>query len=66
MLIEDQLWFSERYTKEDKINATWRPSMDRREDGQPEFGGTCVTSKQPAFFRFLLRAPIVMKRCDGF
>ena len=23
--------------------------MDRREDGQPEFGGTCVVSRQPAF-----------------
>ena len=49
ILKEDQLWFSERYTKEDKINVTWGPPMDRREDGQPEFGGTCVRSKQPAF-----------------
>ena len=49
MLKEDQLWFSERYTKEDKINVTWGPPMDRREDGEPEFGGTCVISRQPAF-----------------
>ena len=46
MLKKDQLWFSERYTKEDKINVTWGPPMDRREDGQPEFGGTCVISRQ--------------------
>ena len=26
--------------------------MDRREDGQPEFGGTCVISRQPAFSVF--------------
>ena len=31
MLKEDQLWFSERYTKEDKMHATWEPPMDRRE-----------------------------------
>ena len=49
MLKKDQLWFSERYTKEDKINVTWGPPMDRREDGQPEFGGTCVISEQLAF-----------------
>ena len=49
MLKEDQLWFSERYTKEDKISVTWGPPMNRREDGQPEFGGTCVISRQPAF-----------------
>ena len=49
MLKEDQLWFSARYTKEDKINVTWEPPMDRREDGQPEFGGTCVITKQRAF-----------------
>ena len=36
MLKEDQLWFSERYTEEDKISVTWGPPMDRREDGQPE------------------------------
>ena len=36
-------------TKEDKITATWRPPMDRGEDGQPQFGGTCVISRQPAF-----------------
>ena len=45
---EDQLWFSERYTGEDKTNVTWEPPMDGREDGQPEFGGTCVISRQPA------------------
>ena len=49
MLKEDQLWFSERYTKEDKINVTWEPPMDRREDGQPEFGGTCVILKTTSF-----------------
>ena len=49
MTKEDQLWFSERYTKEDKINTTWGPPMDRREDGRLEFGGTCVISRQPAF-----------------
>ena len=49
MLKEDQLWFSERYTKEDNINVTWGPPTDRREDGQPEFGGTCEISRQPAF-----------------
>ena len=49
MLKEDQLCFSERYMKEDKISVTWGPPMDRREDGQPEFGGTCVVSRQPAF-----------------
>ena len=49
MLKEDQLWLSERYTKEDKISVTWGPPMDRREDGQPEFRGTCVISRQPAF-----------------
>ena len=49
MLKEYQLWFSERYTKEDKINVTWEPPMDRREDGQPEFRRTCVISRQPAF-----------------
>ena len=49
MLKEHQLWFSERYTKEDKISVTWGPPMDRREDGQPEFGGTCIISRQPAF-----------------
>ena len=48
MLEVDQLWFSERYTKEDKISVTWGPPMDRREDGQPEFRGTCVISRQPA------------------
>ena len=58
MLIEDQLWFSERYTKEDKINVTWGPPMVRREDGQPEFGGTCASSQDSQLFRSLLRVPI--------
>ena len=49
MLKEDQLWFSERCTKEDKINVTWEPPMDRREDRQSEFRRTCVFSRQPAF-----------------
>ena len=49
MVKEDQLWFSERDTKEDRINVTWRPPMDRREDRQPEFGGACVIFRQPAF-----------------
>ena len=49
MLKEGQVWFSEIFTKEDKINVTWGPPMDRREDGQPEFGGTCAISGQPAF-----------------
>ena len=49
MLKEDQLWLSERYTLEDKINVTWGPPMGRREDGQPEFGRTCVISRQPTF-----------------
>ena len=44
MLKEDQLWFSERYTKEDRTKVTWGAPIDRREDGQPEFGGTCVTA----------------------
>ena len=49
MLKVDQLRFSERYTK-DKISVTWwGPLMDRREDGQLEFGGTCVISRRPAF-----------------
>ena len=47
MLKEDQLWFSERYTKEDEISVTWGPPMDRREDGQPEFGGTCAILSVP-------------------
>ena len=49
MLEEDQLWFSERHPKEDKISVTWGAPMNRREDGRPEFGGTCVISRQPAF-----------------
>ena len=48
-MLKENWLFSERYTKEDKINVTWGPPMDRREDGQPEFGGTCVISRQPAF-----------------
>ena len=57
MLKEDQLWFSERYTKEDKINVTCGPPMDRREDGQPEFGGTCVKSLTTKRF-LMVKIPI--------
>ena len=32
-----------------RINDTWGPPKDRRENGQPEFEGTCVISRQPAF-----------------
>ena len=56
MLKEDQLWFSERYTKVDKLNVTWGAPMDRREDGQLEFGGTCVISKQPTFSNLFERS----------
>ena len=48
MMKGDQLWFFDRFMKEDKISTTWGP-MDRRQDGQPESGGTCVISRQPAF-----------------
>ena len=35
MLKEDQLWFSERYTKEDKIRVTWdHQRKDGRTDSQ--------------------------------
>ena len=54
MLKEDQLWFSERYTKEDKIKVTWdRRWTDGKTDSRNLEEHVSYPNKLP--FRSLLR-----------
>ena len=65
MLKKDQLWFSDRYTKEDKMNVTWDHRWtDGKMDSRNSEEHALSLDNQP--FRSLLRAPIIMKRCDAF